>query len=99
MIELSEHPAGVIVPVRAQPGASRAGIRGAHAGALKVSVTQAAEKGKANEALAETLAKALGLSRSQVELLRGATQREKRFLVRGVTCEELAARIAAALQT
>ena len=97
MIKLSDNPAGVILPVRAQPGASRAGIRGEHGGALKVSVTQVAEKGKANQSLVHTLAKGLGLQRSQIELISGETQRDKKFLIRGISREELAARIAAAL--
>jgi len=99
MIELSDHPAGVLLPVRAQPGASRAGIRGEHGGALKVSVTQVAEKGKANQSLVNTLAKGLGLQRSQIELVSGETQRDKKFLIRGIPREELAGRIAAALQS
>jgi uncharacterized protein YggU (UPF0235/DUF167 family) len=65
MIELGEHPAGVILPVRAQPGASRAGIRGEHAGALKVSVTQVAEKGKANQSRGNAR-QGPGLQRSQI---------------------------------
>ena len=97
MIELSDHPAGVLVPVRAQPGARGIGIRGEHSGMLKLAVTQVAEKGKANKALADALAKGLGLKRSQVELESGETQREKRFLIRGIGRDELAQRIAAAL--
>ena len=62
MIELTEHPEGVVLPVRAQAGASKNGIRGEQNGMLKVSVTQVAEKGKANKALAETIAKGLGLN-------------------------------------
>ena len=98
MIELSDHPAGAILPVRAQPGASRAGIRGEHGGALKVSVTQVAEKGKANQSLVETLAKGLGLQRSQIELLSGETQRDKKFLVHGITRDALAEKIAHAIE-
>ena len=97
MVELSEHAEGIILPVRAQPGASRAGIRGAHRGALKVSVTQLAEKGKANEAVIETLADGLGLKRSAIELISGQSQRDKRFLIRGITTAEMAKRIAAVL--
>ena len=97
MILLSDHPEGVVLPVRAQPGASRSGLRGEHNGALKIAVTQVAEKGKANEAVRQTLAKSLGLARSQVELLSGPTERDKRFLIRGLARDELAARIAAAL--
>jgi uncharacterized protein (TIGR00251 family) len=96
MIDLREHQGGLVLPVRAQPGASRAGIRGEHGGALKVAVTQVAEKGKANDALVDVLAVGLALQRSQIELLSGATQRDKKFLIRGIWREELAERIAAA---
>lgn len=94
MIELQDHPQGVVLPVRAQPGAGACGLRGEHGGALKVAVTQVAEKGKANHAIIETLADELGLKRSQFELLSGDTQRQKRFLVREISREELARLIA-----
>jgi uncharacterized protein (TIGR00251 family) len=97
MISLTNHEAGIILPVRAQPGARKAGIVGEHAGALKVAVTAPPEDGRANKALLEVLREALGLKRSQLELLSGATSREKRFLVHGLTLTELAARIASAL--
>jgi uncharacterized protein (TIGR00251 family) len=97
MIKLSEHPEGVLLPVRDQPGASKNGIRGEQDGALKVAVTQIAEKGKANAALIDALAKGLNLKRSQIELVSGETQRAKQFLIRGVALTDLAARIAAAL--
>jgi len=97
MIDLTVHPDGVLVAVRAQAGARTNAIRGIHSGMLKIAVTQIAEKGKANEALAETLAKGLGLKRSQVELASGATSREKKFLIRDVTVGDLSTRIEAAL--
>ena len=97
MIELTEHPAGVILPVRAQAGASKNGIRGEQNGMLKVSVTQVAEKGKANKALAETIAKGLGLKKSQVELLTGDTQSQKKFLIRNISREGLTRRLADAM--
>jgi uncharacterized protein (TIGR00251 family) len=98
VIELTEHALGVILPVRAQPGARKSGIRGEQNGALKVSVTQVAEKGKANQALIETLAEGLDLKRSQIALLSGETQRDKRFLIGEITKPDLAARIAAVLR-
>jgi uncharacterized protein (TIGR00251 family) len=97
VIELSDHPDGVILPVKAQPGARATGIRGVHGGALKVAVTQVAEKGKANAALIEALAASLRLARSQIELISGPSQPQKRFLIHGITRAELAARVAAAL--
>lgn len=93
-IAVTDHAEGCVVPVRAQPGARRAGVQGEQAGALKVSVMAPPEDGRANKALIEELRKALGVKRSQVELLGGQTSRDKRFLIRGLTRAELEARIA-----
>jgi hypothetical protein len=93
MIEIVPHANGAIVTVRAQPGAKTSALRGEHGGALKVAVAQVAEKGKANQAILETLAECLGLARSQVELVSGPTSREKRVLVRGLTVDALRSRI------
>ena len=95
MIALTAHAEGVVLPVRAQPGARKAGVLGEHAGALKVAVTAPPQDGRANEALAEVLRAALGLKRSQLELVGGATSRDKRFLVRGLARAELERRLAA----
>jgi uncharacterized protein len=93
MIGLERHADGTILPVRAHPGARRDEIRGEHAGALRVAVTQAPEKGKANKAIAELLARSLALRKSQIGLLSGETSPHKRFLVRDIKLEELSARI------
>jgi len=88
-IALEPHPEGTILPVRARPAARRNEIRGEQDGMLKVSVTQAPEKGKANKALIGVLSKALRLRKSQIELIAGETSSNKRFLIRGVTVEAL----------
>ncbi|NQU23298.1 MAG: DUF167 domain-containing protein [Candidatus Nealsonbacteria bacterium] len=95
MIDLAPHSEGTVLPVRARPGARRNEIRGEQDGMLKVCVTQAPEKGKANKALIVLLAKGLSLRKSQLELIAGETSSQKRFLVRNVTPEELARRIGA----
>ncbi len=97
MIDLQPHPAGTILPVRARPGARRNEISGQHAGMLKVSVTQSPQRGKANKALIALLSKQLSLSKSQFEWIAGETSPQKRLLVRDVTPEELAQRIAEVL--
>jgi uncharacterized protein len=89
VIDLQLHPGGVVLPVRAQPGARSAAIRGEQTGALKVAVTPVAEKGKANKAVIALLTNALGLRRSQVELVAGLTSPEKRLLIRDVTLAQL----------
>jgi uncharacterized protein YggU (UPF0235/DUF167 family) len=88
-VQLEAVPDGVVLPVRAHAGANSSAVRGAQDGALKVSVTQVAEKGKANKALVAVLAKALHLRKSQIELAAGATASHKRFLIRGVTIDQL----------
>ena len=94
---LEIHTAGTLLLVKAQPGARRNGPTGLQDGRLKVSVTQAPEKGKANKALIEVLAKAFGLRKSQIELVSGETSAEKKFLLRGVSPEELRPRLEAIL--
>jgi uncharacterized protein (TIGR00251 family) len=93
VIALTAHAEGVVLPVRAQPGARKAGVLGEHAGALKVAVTAPPQDGRANEALVAVLREALGLKRSQIELIAGATSRDKKFLIRGVTLETLRERL------
>jgi uncharacterized protein (TIGR00251 family) len=97
VIALVDHAEGCVLPVRAQPGARRAGVQGEQAGALKVAVTAPPQDGRANQALADVLREALGLKRSQVELLSGQASRDKRFLIRGVPRAELEQRLLALL--
>ena len=84
MLELQTTPTGVVLPVRAAPGAKKNAIQGIHAGMLKVSVTAAPEDGKANAAIVQLLSKALKISKSRVQLMSGATQRQKKFLLVGL---------------
>ncbi len=93
MIVPQVHSDGVTISVRAQPGARKNGILGERAGSLRVAVTAAPEKGKANEAIAEVLARSLALRSSQVVLLSGETSRDKRFLITGIKTEELSTRL------
>lgn len=88
-VTIIPHPEGALLSVRAQPGAKRNAVLGEQAGALKVAVTAPPEDGRANAALTDLLREWLGLKRSQVELVGGATNRNKTFLIRGITAEEL----------
>lgn len=89
MINVTAHSEGCLLPVRAQPGARKNAVVGEHAGALKIAVTAPPEDGRANQAITELLREWLGLKRSQVELASGATNRNKQFLIRGVSVSEL----------
>jgi len=80
--------------VKAHAGARRNEIRGVHDGMLKVSVTQAPERGKANKAIITLLSKEISLRKSQIELISGDTSSEKRFLILGVSLNDVRIRIA-----
>ena len=97
MIAISAHVDGATLAVRAQPGARKNVVLGEQAGALKIAVTAPPEDGRANEALVEMLRDWLGVKRSQVSLLSGDKNRNKVFLIHGVTVEALTTRIVAKL--
>jgi len=63
--------------IHATANARHAGVGGAHDGALRVAVTVAADKGKANKAILKLLATSLALRRGQLALVAGATSRRK----------------------
>ena len=92
-IDLESNAAGVLLPVQAQPKARRNAVTGEHNGMLKVSVTQAPEKGKANAVLEQVIAAALGLKKSQVQIVSGQTSAKKKFLITGDTLDGVRVRI------
>jgi len=99
VIDLLQTERGILLPVTAQAGAKNNGITGQHDGALKVSVTQVPEKGKANKALANVIAAEPGLKRSQVEFASGATSTSKLFVIIGVELTDLNSRLQNRLQS
>ncbi|MQQ07956.1 DUF167 domain-containing protein [Epibacterium sp. SM1979] len=71
---------GQDLPVRVTPKAGRNTVT-VVGDLLKVAVTAAPENGKANDAVRDILATALGLAPSRLDLIRGATSRDKLFRV------------------
>jgi uncharacterized protein (TIGR00251 family) len=94
---MAEQPAweqlveGVVLPVLAQPGSRTNGVKGVRNGRLIVAVTQAPERGKANDAVIEVLTETFGLKRRQISLISGDTNPRKRFLVTGAELADLSA--------
>jgi len=83
------------LPIHATPGARRTEAAGAHGQALRVRLAAPPVDGKANAALIAWAAAALGVPRAQVELLHGASGRQK---VLGVRFDDAAALAAAQAQ-
>lgn len=71
----------VLVDVHVMPNAARTQIQGLHDGALRVRLHAPPVDGKANLALQAWLAGTLGVPKSAVELVRGATARRKQLRV------------------
>jgi uncharacterized protein (TIGR00251 family) len=67
--------------VHAVPGGGRSEVVGRHGDALKVRVAAPPEDGRANQAIVELLASALGVRASEVSLVAGGRSRQKRFVV------------------
>jgi hypothetical protein len=76
-LELTPFPGGTRLRLRVKAGARTTAIVGAHGGALKVSVAAAPERGKANRAVVELLAEALGLPSSAVTIVSGKSSQDK----------------------
>jgi hypothetical protein len=93
-MRLTETAAGVTFDVLVQPRASRAKLGPIHDGRLKVSVTAPPVDGEANAAVIELLAKSLGVSRSAVEVVAGASSRRKTVRIAGVAAAAIEALIA-----
>jgi uncharacterized protein YggU (UPF0235/DUF167 family) len=77
--------------VRVKPGARVCEVGGRwdgrHGPALVVAVTARAVDGKANEAVCQALADALGVRRSSVAIVRGERSRDKLVVVRSTQTE------------
>lgn len=71
---------GTDIAVRATPKAARDRIV-VEGEAIRVYVTAAPEDGKANEAVRILLARALGLAKSRLTLVRGQAARDKVFRI------------------
>ncbi len=69
---------GVTIAIRVTPNARRPGVELVE-GQIRVAVTETPEAGKATEAARAALAKALGVAKTRLTLIRGATARDKLF--------------------
>ncbi len=79
---------GVLVLVKAVPGASRSRIVGWLGDHLKIAVAAPPEGGKANKAICQVLADALGVRPQAVQVTAGTANPRKKIIVAGVTVEQ-----------
>jgi uncharacterized protein YggU (UPF0235/DUF167 family) len=82
--------------LRVVPGAAKPGVVGRYGDAWKVRVAAAPERGAANAAVVELVARALGVQLRAVRLVSGLGSRDKIVEVEGLRPDEMEARLASA---
>lgn len=84
-LNLTEIPDGVRFDVLAKPKASRNAVMGVHDGALKIAITAAPEKGKANKAIINMISKLLKIPKNSIKIVSGETTSRKKIEINGVS--------------
>ena len=77
-----------VISLHLQPGAKRSAVCGMYGDALKLAIQAPPVDGKANAALRSFLAVKLKLPTAAVTLISGASGRDKRVRVDGITPEQ-----------
>ncbi len=81
---------GILLNFRVSPGARRSSVEGPYGkSVLKLKVAAPPLDGKANAAAVRLLAEFLGVPRSDVTVVRGASSRDKVILIHGVGQDEV----------
>jgi hypothetical protein len=93
-LDLRDTADGLTLRVRVPPRASKDALCGEREGALLVRLTAPPVEGRANDALARVLGRALGVAPSSVRVLRGETGRDKLVAVAGLAAEVARERLA-----
>ena len=80
---------GTVLTLHIQPGAKRSAVCGMYGEAVKVAIKAPPVDGKANAALREFIAAKLKIPAGMVQLVSGATGRDKRLRIAGRSPEEV----------
>ena len=89
-MNIGEMGGTVTFTVRVVPRAAKSEIIGEHDGALKVRIASPPVDGAANTELIKLLAKQLGVSKSNVEIIGGQTSKTKQIRITGITTAQIA---------
>jgi uncharacterized protein (TIGR00251 family) len=86
---------GLAVDIRVHPGSSKKGVEYSGEGRIQVYVNAPPQAGRANKEALNVFAKAIGVKRAAVALVRGEKSRDKTLLISGLDLETLKARLEA----
>ena len=90
---LTSEGADAVLTLHVQPGAKRTELAGMHGEALKIRLAAPPVDGRANDCLIGFIAKTLGVAKSRVELLSGASSRAKRIRILGMDAESVSRKL------
>ena len=96
-LKITQTPDGIIFQVKVVPAGSKTSIEGIYGDMLKVKLSAAPEKGKANEALLEFLAEMLGVKRKFVKIVSGQTSKVKQIAIKQMSQQEFLDKLKAVL--
>jgi hypothetical protein len=88
-LTIQEVDDGVIFTAKVVPGSNRTAVCGLLDEILKIKVSAAPERGKANQCLLKFLAKQLGVKKNAVSIISGKTKPIKCMQVLGISPETL----------
>ena len=88
-LRLQEIDEGVVFVVKVVPGSSRTAVCGLLDDMLKIKVSVAPEKGKANEHLRRFLAKQLSVKKNAISIISGHNRPIKHVQVSGISADTL----------
>lgn len=91
--KITECNGGVTFGIKVVPGSSRTSIAGVLDGALKVKISAAPEKGKANQSLIAFLGKQLGVNKKAITIESGITNPHKTIRITGVSADIIVSKL------
>lgn len=92
-LTIQELDGGVVFAAKIVPGSSKTAACGLLDGMLKIKISAAPEKGKANQCLIEFLARQLGVKKNSISIISGAARAVKKMQVLGISAGQLLAKL------
>ena len=96
-LEVTQTDSGVVLAVKVVPASSKTAIVGQLNGMLKIKLSAAPEKGKANQCLINFLAERLGVRKNTISIVSGATSPVKKVLIADLTVENVLGKLTPSL--
>jgi len=89
ILNITEKDGQVFFNVKAAPGSSKTEVAGIYNGMLKVRLSAAPEKGKANQALIKLLSEKFNIPKNQITITAGLTSKVKQVSLKNITCQTI----------